>query len=134
MSRSHDGFGVGVGEGPAAVCGHQSGAQGMRAVMPAFSPGDRNNRIIRFRFPAPTLLYFRPRQARPLPQRAGRPLSQCGARQARALPRRLSRRDGPTIAAREDARPPVAAVAGRLSNSARRGRRALPVGGLKNEV
>ena len=35
-------FGVGVGEGLAAVCGHQSGAQGMRVVKPVSSMGDRN--------------------------------------------------------------------------------------------
>ena len=37
MSRSHDNFGVGAGEGLAAVCGHQSGAKGMWAVKPTFS-------------------------------------------------------------------------------------------------
>ena len=37
-------FGGCVGEGLAAVCGYQSGAQGMRVAMPAFSPGDRNGR------------------------------------------------------------------------------------------
>ena len=35
-------FGVGAGEGLAAVCGHQSGAQGMRVVKPVSSMGDRN--------------------------------------------------------------------------------------------
>ena len=30
-------LGVGAGEGLAAVCGHQSGAKGMRAVKPTFS-------------------------------------------------------------------------------------------------
>ena len=30
-------FGGGAGEGLAAVCGHQSGAKGMRAVKPTFS-------------------------------------------------------------------------------------------------
>ena len=54
MSRSHDGFGVGAGEGLAAVRDHQSGGEGAWAAMPAFSLGDRSNRIIRFRFPAPT--------------------------------------------------------------------------------
>ena len=56
MSRSHDSFGVGAGEGLAAVRGHQSGDEGAWAAMSAFSLGDRSNRIIRFRFPAPT--YF----------------------------------------------------------------------------
>ena len=37
MSRSHDSFGVGAGEGLAAVRGHQSGAKGMLAVKPVFS-------------------------------------------------------------------------------------------------
>ena len=37
MSRSHDSFGGGAGEGLAAVRGHQSGAKGMQAEMPAFS-------------------------------------------------------------------------------------------------
>ncbi len=37
MSRSHDSFGVGAGEGLAAVRGYQSGIKGMQAGMPAFS-------------------------------------------------------------------------------------------------
>ena len=37
MSRLFDYFGGGAGEGLAAVCGHQSGAKGMRAAIPAFS-------------------------------------------------------------------------------------------------
>ena len=37
MLRSHDSFGGGAGEGLAAVRGHQSGAKGMQAEMPAFS-------------------------------------------------------------------------------------------------
>ena len=37
MSRLFDYFGGGAGEGLAAVCGHQSGARGMRAAMPVFS-------------------------------------------------------------------------------------------------
>ena len=37
MSRSHDSFGVGAGEGLAAVRGHQSGDEGMRAEKPVFS-------------------------------------------------------------------------------------------------
>ncbi len=36
-------FGGGAGDGLAAVCGYQSGDEGMRVVIPAFSPGDRNN-------------------------------------------------------------------------------------------
>ena len=35
-------FGGGADEGLAAVCGHQSGGQGMRVVKPVFSLGDRN--------------------------------------------------------------------------------------------
>ena len=54
MSRSHDSFGVGAGEGLAAVRGHQSRGEGAWAAMPSLSLGDRSNRIIRFRFPAPT--------------------------------------------------------------------------------
>ena len=45
MSRSHDSFGVGAGEGLAAVCGHQSGDEGAWAAMPSSSLGDRSNRI-----------------------------------------------------------------------------------------
>ena len=43
-----------AGEGLAAVRGHQSGGEGAWAAMPSSSLGDRSNRIIRFRFPAPT--------------------------------------------------------------------------------
>ena len=34
-------FGVGAGEGRAAVCGHQSGDQGVWVVKPMSSPGDQ---------------------------------------------------------------------------------------------
>ena len=54
-------FGVGAGEGLAAVCGHQSGAQGMRVVKPVSSLGDRNGVGVMLRFPAPSPFYFRPR-------------------------------------------------------------------------
>ena len=37
-------FGGGAGEGRAAMCGHQSGDQGVRVEIPAFSPGDRSYR------------------------------------------------------------------------------------------
>ena len=51
-------FGVGAGEGLAAVRGHQSGAQGMRVEMPAFSReiemGEDD-----YRFPAPPCLVNR---------------------------------------------------------------------------
>ena len=54
-------FGVGVGEGLAAVCGHQSGGQGMRVVKPVSSLGARNGVGVMLRFPAPSPFYFRPR-------------------------------------------------------------------------
>ena len=57
-------FGVGAGEGLAAVCGHQSGDEGTWAAMPSSSLGDRSNRIIRFRFPAPTPFLSRVRGTR----------------------------------------------------------------------
>ncbi len=91
MLRSFDNFGGGAGEGLAAVCGHQSGVKGIRAAMPVFSPGVQSNRIIRFRFPAPTPFSFR-------------------SQQAATLPMWRSLGDRPTVVAREDARPPVAAV------------------------
>jgi hypothetical protein len=51
-------FGEGAGEGLAAVCGHQSGDEGMRVAMPAFSReiemGEDD-----FRFPAPPFLVNR---------------------------------------------------------------------------
>ena len=37
MLRSFDNFGGGAGEGLVAVCGHQSGGEGIRAAMPVFS-------------------------------------------------------------------------------------------------
>ena len=37
-------FGVGAGEGLAAVRGHQSGDQGVRVEIPVFSSGDRSYR------------------------------------------------------------------------------------------
>ena len=43
MSFMSDSFGVGAGEGLAAVRGHQSGAQGMRVVKPVFSQGERGH-------------------------------------------------------------------------------------------
>ncbi len=43
MSRSHDSFGVGAGEGLAAVRGHQSGGEGTWAAMPSSSLGDQSN-------------------------------------------------------------------------------------------
>jgi len=67
-----DNFGVCAGEGLAAVRGHQSGGEGAWAAMPAFSLGDRSNRIIRFRFPAPTPFSFRSQQAATLPMRRAR--------------------------------------------------------------
>ena len=57
-------FGVGAGEWLAAVRGHQSGGEGTWAAMPSSSPGDQSNRIIRFRFPAPTPFSFRARGTR----------------------------------------------------------------------
>ena len=51
-------FGVGVGEGLAAVCGHQFGDKGMRVVKPVSSMGDRNGVGVMFRFPAPTPFLF----------------------------------------------------------------------------
>ena len=57
-------FEVGADEGLAAVRGHQSEGEGTWAAMPSFSLGDRSNRIIRFRFPAPTPFSFRSQQAR----------------------------------------------------------------------
>ncbi len=57
----HIDFGVGAGEGLAAVCGHQSGGQGMRVVKPVSSLGDRNGVGVMLRFPAPSPFYFRPR-------------------------------------------------------------------------
>ena len=54
MSRSHDSFGVGAGEGLAAVRGHQSGDQGVRVVMPAFSREIETIEHLLLRFPAPT--------------------------------------------------------------------------------
>ena len=44
MSLTGDNFGVGAGEGRAAVCGHQSGDQGVRVEIPVFSSGDRSHR------------------------------------------------------------------------------------------
>ena len=64
MSFTRDDFGVGAGEGLAAVRGHQSGGEGAWAAMPAFSLGDRSNRIIRFRFPTPTPFLFQARGTR----------------------------------------------------------------------
>ena len=64
MSFTRDDFGVGAGEGLAAVCGHQSGAQGMRVVKPVSSLGDCNGVGVMFRFPAPTPFSFRSQQAR----------------------------------------------------------------------
>lgn len=49
-------YGVGVGEGLAAVRGYQSGAKGMLAVMPAFSREIEMVCGLSFRFPAPTPL------------------------------------------------------------------------------
>ena len=57
----HIDFGVGAGEGLAAVCGHQSGGQGMRVVKPVSSLGDRNGVGVMLRFPAPSPFYVRPR-------------------------------------------------------------------------
>ena len=50
-------LGGGAGEGLAAMCGHQSGAQGMRVEMPAFS---REIEMVeeKFRFPAPPPLFL----------------------------------------------------------------------------
>ena len=82
-------FGGGAGEGLAAVRGHQSGGEGTWAAMPAFSLGDRSNRIIRFRFPAPTPFSFRTRGTRAPTDAAvaGRPPYQgFGALGERALP------------------------------------------------
>ena len=46
---------VGVGEGLAAVRGHQSGAEGAAVAMPTLSPGDRSgSQPLLFRFLAPT--------------------------------------------------------------------------------
>ena len=41
MSLTGDNFGVGAGEGLAAVCGYQSGDQGVRVVKPMSSSGDQ---------------------------------------------------------------------------------------------
>ena len=49
--------GVGVGEGPAAVRGNQSGAEGAAVVMPTFSREIEAWNLSIFRFPAPTSLY-----------------------------------------------------------------------------
>ena len=54
-------FGVGAGEGLAAVRGHQSGDKGMRVVKPVSSLGDRNGVGVMLRFPASSPFYFRPR-------------------------------------------------------------------------
>ena len=56
MGRMKNDFGVGAGEGLAAVRGYQSGAKGMLAVMPAFSREIETVRGLSFRFPAPTPL------------------------------------------------------------------------------
>ena len=47
--------GVGAGEGPAAVRGYQSGAEGVAVVMPTFSREIEAWNLLIFRFPAPTL-------------------------------------------------------------------------------
>ena len=44
MIWSFDNFGVGAGEGRAAVCGHQSGDQGVRVEILVFSSGDQSYR------------------------------------------------------------------------------------------
>ena len=49
-----NGFGFGAGEGLAAVRGHQSGAEGVLAAMPALSREIETVRGSSFRFPAPT--------------------------------------------------------------------------------
>ena len=59
MLRSFDNFGGGAGEGPAAVCGHQFGGEGMLAEMPAFSQEIEAIEHQSFRFPAPLLLMNR---------------------------------------------------------------------------
>ncbi len=78
-------FGVGAGEGPAAVCGYQSEGQGIRVEMPAFSSGDRNGRAVTLPLPGTNSVLF------PATTRAAAP-----------------------VAARVDDRPPVAAIVGGL--------------------
>ena len=51
-------FGVGAGEGLAAVRGYQSGAKGMLAVMPAFSREVEMVCGLSVRFSAPTSTDF----------------------------------------------------------------------------
>ena len=58
-------FGEGAGEGLAAVCGHQSGAQGIWVVKSVFSREIEMAFGAIFRFPAPSLLNFRLQQAAP---------------------------------------------------------------------
>ncbi len=52
-------FGVGAGEGLAAVRGYQSGIKGVLAGMPAFSREIEMVCGLSVRFPAPTLLVNR---------------------------------------------------------------------------
>jgi hypothetical protein len=47
-------LGGGAGEGLAAVCGHQSGAQGMRVEMPAFSREIKTALTVTFPLPGAT--------------------------------------------------------------------------------
>ena len=91
MIFTNDNFGGGAVEGRAAVRGHQSGAKGMLAVKSVFSREIEMAFGVMFRFPAPTPFSFR-------------------SQQAATLPMWRSLGDRPTVVAREDARPPVAAV------------------------
>ena len=50
-------FGGGVGEGLAAVCGHQSGAKGIWVVKPTFSREIEMAFGVIFRFPAPSPVF-----------------------------------------------------------------------------
>lgn len=87
-------FGGGAGEGLAAVRGHQSGDEGIRAVMPAFSLGDQND-LGSYDSASRHRLHF-------IFGRSKLRISRCGGRGATALPRDVRKCRGERFNLRKD--------------------------------